>query len=244
MQTLRLLRKISPELLHVTFDNYLSDLRTSSNLSLPLQLSVSSASGPSAVASLDPDTKLTAGRLETASRTLEVCEFRYTQESSNDTAGRATSQDELARNARSRGKAFAEALIEIVNALNEGVFSDTVVLPPGGSTGGQVWEGGMTRVLELLKDGEFVHPPKPAALVTDKFAGSVDFARAFTSTMINADFSSSTLAVLRATVICSYAEFTNEEVQVCSDVLIGDLGSYGRESHVTRFIIQPKWFYN
>jgi hypothetical protein len=130
-QTLSLLYRLLPDLLSVTFDNLLTALRTSSDLALPLEPPTSLGA------------KTTAGRLETSGRALEVAELlhcRYT----------ATHDGE-------DGQHFAEAVVEIVAALNEGVVnSASAPLDQGGlaSKGGQVWEEGLRRVIATLSDGE------------------------------------------------------------------------------------------
>jgi len=131
LQTLRLLYRLSPDLLHVTFDNLLANLRTSSDLALPLEYPTSLAA------------KTTAGRLETSSRALEVAEILH----------QVLLDIDRIENGRSFGKAFAK----IVGALNEGVLGSSAVpsIPDRqASSGGQVWEEGLRRVLAFCNGRE------------------------------------------------------------------------------------------
>ena len=120
---------MSPELLDITFGNLLTALRTSSDLSLPLNPPVSF------------EEKTTAGRLETSSRALEVAEMQYCS---------GTDQtDEV----RLRGGQFAGAFVEILATLNEGVVNSTAILSSkSGSTVGQIWEDGLRKVLAIWTD--------------------------------------------------------------------------------------------
>lgn len=132
-QTLRLLLRLSPELLDTSFQNLLSALRTSTDLSLPLN-------PPTSL-----EEKTTAGRLETSSRALEVSEIkscRLFSDTRHDAAG--------------LGSHFGADFVEILLALNEGVVNSTVVLSgsEGRSTGGQVWEEGLRRVSAILNDSK------------------------------------------------------------------------------------------
>lgn len=130
LQTLRLISRTSPELLDVTLANLLTALRTSSDLCLPL-------SPPASF-----EEKTTAGRLETAARALDVGEIRTLYVRSND------------HDRTSVGRGYGSAFVEILQALNEGVVNSTVVLSGSGSSssGGQVWEEGLRRVLDFLRD--------------------------------------------------------------------------------------------
>lgn len=87
--------------------------------------------------------KTTAGRLETSSRALEVAELQYCSTSPKE-------------NDEDLGKHFAASFVEILLALNEGVVNSTVVLSGSGasSSGGQVWEEGLRRVLALIESRE------------------------------------------------------------------------------------------
>lgn len=134
-QTLRLLSKLSPELLNISFENLLSALRTSSDLCLPLN-------PPSSF-----EEKTTAGRLETSARALEVVEVQHCDASSDND------------DSHSKGKLFAADFVEILVALNEGVVNSTVILSASGSSkGGHVWEEGLRRVLAILSYRESPSP--------------------------------------------------------------------------------------
>lgn len=113
----------------------MSGLRTSSDLCLPLNPPTSF------------EEKTTAGRLETSSRALEVAEVQHCGGvSANDDSG-------------AKGRQFAADFVKILLALNEGVVNSTVVLSGSGpSTGGQVWEEGLRRVLAILGDRESALP--------------------------------------------------------------------------------------
>jgi hypothetical protein len=129
IKTLGLLSKLSRELLNVSFENLLSALRTSSDLCLPLN-------PPSSF-----EGKTTAGRLETSSRALEVAEIQHCNVTGNH------------EEPFTMGRHFAADFVEILLALNEGVVNSTVILTGSGpSTGGQVWEEGLRRVLAMLSN--------------------------------------------------------------------------------------------
>lgn len=83
MQTLRLLGKMSPELLDAAYRNHLDSLATSSNLALPLKI-------PEA---LDTASKLRLGRLETAGRALEVAKAKAATMVNDSEAGKELAHD-------------------------------------------------------------------------------------------------------------------------------------------------------
>ena len=133
-QTLRLLKRLSPELLEASLNNHLRALKTSTDLSLPLH----------APTSLEE--KTIAGRLETSGRALEVVEIMY--------CGKDTYVVEK-RDNRDDGSRCARAFVQILVALNEGVLNSAAT--PGSSDRshkGQVWEVGLRRMSRILEDSE------------------------------------------------------------------------------------------
>jgi hypothetical protein len=131
-QTLRLLQRISPELLGASLNNHLQALKTSSDLSLPLRVPI------------DLEEKTIAGRLETSGRALEVVEVMYCQ------------VPDATHNKMDNGEQCARSFVDIVAALNEGVMNSTVRAESNGGLGskGQVWEEGLRRMLAILDRSE------------------------------------------------------------------------------------------
>jgi hypothetical protein len=131
-QTLRLLQRISPELLGASLNNHLQALKTSSDLSLPLRVPI------------NLEEKTIAGRLETSGRALEVVEVMYCQ------------VPDATHNEMDNGEQCARSFVDIVAALNEGVMNSTVRAESNGGLGskGQVWEEGLRRMLAILDRSE------------------------------------------------------------------------------------------
>lgn len=130
-QTLRLLERLSPQLLEASLSNHLKALKTSSDLSLPLKVPA------------NLEEKTIAGRLETSSRALEVVEMMYCQ------TVEITSDD------MENGHQCARSFVDIVAALNEGVLNSAITESRGGlASKGQVWEGGLRRILAILDHSE------------------------------------------------------------------------------------------
>jgi hypothetical protein len=131
-QTLRLLQRISPDLLRASLKNHLQALKTSSDLSLPLRVPA------------DLEEKTIAGRLETSGRALEVVEIMYCQ------------VPEATHNEMDNGGQCARSFVDIVAALNEGVMNSAVRAGNSGGLGskGQVWEEGLRRMLAILDRSE------------------------------------------------------------------------------------------
>lgn len=156
MQTLRLLRTVSPQLLDLTLQNYLSALRSSSNLSLPLTRSHAVSTTPKSDIDL-----VTGARLETAARALEVAERLYMMGETKD------------------GNGFGSAVINIIGALNEGVVGDIVepsLLHSGSAKGdakAHVWESGMRRILEVVQE-RMCNPRFTLALDAGRIAVDTD----------------------------------------------------------------------
>jgi hypothetical protein len=132
LQTLRLLRRLSPGLLEASLGSHLQALKTSTDLSLPLHVP----------ASLEE--KTIAGRLETSARALEVVEIMYCE-------GDMSAVEEA-----DAGGQCARAYIQILVALNEGVLNSTVAPSSSDrSNKGQVWEEGLRRMSRNLEGSEF-----------------------------------------------------------------------------------------
>jgi hypothetical protein len=131
-QTLRLLQRISPELLGASLNNHSQALKTSSDLSLPLLVPINLGE------------KTIAGRLETSGRALEVVEVMYCQ------------VPDATHNEMDNGEQCARSFVDIVAALNEGVMNSTVRAESNGGLGskGQVWEEGLRRMLAILDRSE------------------------------------------------------------------------------------------
>ena len=131
-QTLRLLQRVSPDLLEASLNNHLQALKSSSDLSLPLRVP----------ANLEEKTIL--GRLETSGRALEVVEVMHCPMSE-------VKHDEI-----DNGERFARSFVDIVAALNEGVMNSVVRTESIGGLGskGQVWEEGLRRILAILDRSE------------------------------------------------------------------------------------------
>lgn len=134
IQTLRLLKRLSPELLEASLNNHLRALRTSTDLSLPLH-------APSSL-----EEKTIAGRLETSGRALEVVEIMY--------CDKDTYAVEKGDNGDDGGRC-ARAFVQILVALNEGVLNSAATPESSGrSHKGQVWEEGLRRMSRILEDSE------------------------------------------------------------------------------------------
>jgi hypothetical protein len=131
-QTLRLLQRISPDLLRMSLNNHLQALKSSSDLSLPLRVPT------------NLEEKTIAGRLETSGRALEVVEVMCCQ------------MPEATHNKMDNGGQCARSFVDIVAALNEGVMNSAVRADNGGGLGskGQVWEEGLRRMLVILDRSE------------------------------------------------------------------------------------------
>lgn len=98
---MRLLHRLSPDLLTVTFNNLLDSLSTSSDLSLPLGLPADSLI----------EEKLRRGRDETACRALEVAETQAAVTEKVD--------DSVV------GQTFGEAVVQLLAALQEANREET-----------------------------------------------------------------------------------------------------------------------
>jgi hypothetical protein len=131
-QTLRLLQRVSPDLLGASLNNHLQALKSSSDLSLPLRVPA------------NLEEKTISGRLETSGRALEVIEVMFCQMAE-------TTHDEM-----DNGERFARSFVDIVAALNEGVMNSAVRAETIGGLGskGQVWEEGLRRILAILDRSE------------------------------------------------------------------------------------------
>jgi hypothetical protein len=139
-QTLRLLQRVSPDLLGASLNNHLQALKSSSDLSLPLRVPA------------NLEEKTISGRLETSGRALEVVEVMHCQMS------------EVTHDEMDNGERFARSCVDIVAALNEGVINSAVRAENIGGLGskGQVWEEGLRRILAMLDRSELY--PKPFSL--------------------------------------------------------------------------------
>lgn len=133
-QTLRLLKRLSEELLEASLNNHLRALKTSSDLSLPLHVPTSL------------EEKTIAGRLETSGRALEVIEIMYRDKDTYVVEEGDNGDD---------GSRCARAFVLILVALNEGVLSSAATPEASDrSHKGQVWEEGLRRMSRILEDSE------------------------------------------------------------------------------------------
>jgi len=97
-----LLHRLSPDLLDISFTNYLESLQTSTALALPLDLPEDALL----------EQKLRAGRDETASRALEVAEVQAVREVELDEA--------------LKGRMFGASVAGLLTAMGEGNREDII----------------------------------------------------------------------------------------------------------------------
>jgi hypothetical protein len=202
LQTLRLLQRLSPGLLETSLGNHLQALKTSTDLSLPLDVPANLAE------------KTIAGRLETSGRALEVVEVMFCQQ--------PPSSHQL-----ENGLQCALSFVDIVAALNEGVQNTVVGSDSHGGLGskGQVWEEGLRRMLLVVAESE------SSTEMEADHPGSDNFRTAFTTGIIDSRIGSATLAVLRCTAL-TRTGLRPETAERAVQVLLEDLADFGREAPI------------
>ncbi|ORX36094.1 armadillo-type protein [Kockovaella imperatae] len=167
-QTLRLLFRLSPELTYQSFSNHLEALRTSADLSLPLNYSND-----------DPEAKLCAAQEETALRALEAANVVY-----DLTGGPRLALD------------WVESVEEVLIALEEARDE------PHRRA---VWEQGVRSALDTIEKS-----PSEFQTAIAEHLGLIEQ-------------SSSTLDVIRSSVLAQYAHLSEDKTAAVLSALLKDI---------------------